>query len=116
MSTNVYINAVRDVIVIKTGEKSQQSKKFNAWQTPTKVTYNIIGKDGLEEKIKAYADWVLSIIQEEEIPVYEKDDFFRERDPVGTRKIHSGKDHIEQLSLWIESVTEAGYEVEFDYW
>lgn len=113
MSTNIHIIGKRDVMVIKTGKVSEQTIKFGAYQTPTKVTFEIMKAD---DKVKAYKDWVLSVSVDEEQPVYADDDIFQEGEPVGTETYNYGREHLVEFDKWVKNVTDEGYEVEFEAW
>lgn len=113
MSTNIHISAEREVQVIKTGKISKQSIKFSEWQTPTDVTYQIMAA---EDKVQAYKDWVLSISEDVEEPVYADDDIFQEDEPIGTKTYNSGKEHVVELDAWLKEALEEGYDIEFCAW
>jgi hypothetical protein len=113
MSMNVYITARREVVVVKTGEKSVQTEHFDALQTPTKVTYEIVGS---ANPIQAYKDWVRETGKEcerEEL-VYADDDIFCERDPIGTEMYNPADSHLEDFDHWLESMEKNGYEVQIE--
>jgi hypothetical protein len=113
MSTNIHIVAEREVQVIKTGKISKQTFHFSEWQTPTKITYQIAAA---ADKVQAYKDWVLSISEDTEEPIYAEDDVFNEEEPIGTRTYNSGKEHCAELDQWVKEVTEEGYDIEFEVW
>lgn len=110
MSMNIWIMGERKIFVPKTESFDTQTVKFDAWQTPTKVTHAILAS---EDKLQAYKDWVLSITKEEQIPVYAPGDIFGEKDPIGMRPYHSGKEHIADLDYWVEHITSQGYTLDF---
>jgi hypothetical protein len=110
---NIHILASRNVIVEKTGEKSVQEEYFDEWQTPTKVSYEIEKSDN---PIQAYKDWVMSISEDTEFPVFADDDIFGERGQIGTKTVNYGEYHIEQLNEWIEVYQNAGYEISVEVW
>ena len=113
MSTNIHISAEREVQVIKTGKISKQKIYFSEWQTPTDVTYKIMAA---EDKVQAYKDWVLSISEDVEQPVYADDDIFQEDEPIGTETYNSGKEHVVELDAWLKDALEEGYDIEFEAW
>ena len=113
MSTNIHINGIRQVQVIKTGEIVSQTERFRVWQTPTDVTYKIMAS---EDKVQAYKDWVLSISEDMEEPIYAEDDIFQVGEPIGTETYNSGKSHAAGLDAWMEMITAEGYDIEFTAW
>lgn len=113
MSTNIHIVGKREVMVVKTGKISTQHTQFGAYQTPTKVTFEIMNSD---DKIKAYKDWVLSVTVEETRSVYAEDDIFQEGEPVGTETYNHGREHLVEFDEWVKNATEEGYDVEFEAW
>ena len=113
MSTNIHIVATREVIVKKTGKSAQQQLRFNAWQTPTAVTLEIMEK---RDKIKAYKDWVLSISKDEIVNVYADNDYFQEQEPIGTKVINEGDNHVKLLEDWLDVCEENGYDVKVEAW
>ena len=113
MSTNVHIYAVRTIFVAKTGNSDEQIINFSAWQTPTTTTLKIMEK---RDKIKAYKDWVLSISKDEIVNVYADNDYFQEQEPIGTKVINEGDDHIELLDEWLDVCEENGYDVKVEAW
>jgi len=114
MSTNFHITAKRDICVVNTGCIEVQEMNCNlVWQTPTEITYQIMQSS---DKMQAYIDWVLSISKDVEEKVYAEDDIFGKRDPIATRIINHGEDHIERLFDWCNNVAYAGYELHFESW
>lgn len=112
MSTNIHFSATRDVVVVKTGKKSKQETSFNVWQTPTRVTLEIMKGD----PIQGYKDWVLSEWSEdEELEVFADDDVFCET-PIGTKIYNAGKEHVEAFEEWLAMCEEEGYEVRAEAW
>ena len=63
MSMNLTLTAYRDVVVVKTGEKTKQTERIELWQTPTQVTHRILES---KDPKQAYFDWVRSICGEED--------------------------------------------------
>lgn len=60
---------------------------FNAYQTPTNVTWQIMDS---EDKIEAYIDWVLENWDVDEFD--EEDDFM----------LNLGKYHVDELRAWLK--------------
>lgn len=117
MSMNVYITAVREVTAKnKAGKKikSEQVLKFNAVQTPTKATYEIVGS---EHPSQAYIDWCLALAKwsgDKKYPIYAADDHLCEKEPIGFESINFYKDHVEEFRKWVDSVEEEGYIVKIE--
>ena len=114
MSMNVFIVAERDVsFKKKNGVQATdvQSIKFDAWQTPTDVTYSIVNS---ANPAQGYIDFIKSrerVVQE---PVFATDDIFGERDPIGFNEYNAAAEHIEEFQTWVASVEEQGYTVKFE--
>jgi hypothetical protein len=114
MSINIHFIATREVIVVKTGKTTIQEINFNTWQTPTKVTWEIMGS---ADAIQAYKDYVLcEYTQDEEILIYADDDIFGEGNPVGKNIYNSGKEHIAEFEDWLTICEEEGYTVVSAAW
>lgn len=114
MSMNVYIYAERKVVAkLKNGEEiaSLQTEKWNACQTPTNDTYAIVSSGNPKQ---AYVDWCLNRSHIEQIPVYAKDDYFCEREPIGYEEYDFYKDHVAQFNQWYDIMDEQGYTVKFE--
>jgi len=109
MSTNLYVSASREVIVLKTGEPSIQSENFSVYQTPTQITYDILASD---DKAQSYRDWVNSISKDEEMEVY-ADDIFEENEPVGKTVYNPWKEHIAEFDAWLSDKAAEGYDIEY---
>lgn len=114
MSTNIHIYAERDIFVPKINRTAVQTIKFEqVWQTSTLDTRMIMESS---DKIQAYKDWVMSrsCSVDREEPVYAKDDYFQEREPVGVKIVNEGKVHIDVFELWLMMCSEEGYDVYFE--
>jgi hypothetical protein len=107
---NIEIIATRDIQVIKTGKIDEQTMIFDAYQTPTNITYKIHDS---EDPIQTYIDWVRSGAEDFEYPIYADDDFLNERDPVGYEIYNAEKRHIEDFLEWVQYATNEGYEIKF---
>ena len=111
MSMNVFIVATRQVeFKQKNGStgKSEQHVTFNAVQTPTNVTYQIVKSDN---PIQAYIDYVRSIGRVERMDVYADDDPFGHGDPVGYEEYNWAEDHIVEFNNWLARMDEENYTV-----
>lgn len=115
MSMNVYITADRKITFKKKNGKRSggiQTVKFDAWQTPTKDTYAIVGS---ANPVQAYIDWVDSHSRDEQVPVYAEDDiWWSESEPVRYDVWNAGKEHAQLFREWIEAVEEDGFTVKID--
>ncbi len=109
MSTNLHIIGVRDVTVNKTGEQSKQHISFNVYQTPTKVTRQLLASNDV---IQAYKDWVNSYRAEYEDPVYHEDDIFEEGEPIGFVTVCNEDEHIKSLDEFLKRCENEGYTIE----
>lgn len=115
MSMNVIIIATRKITFKKkNGEMhdSVQMETFRAWQTPTKITYEILES---QDPTQAYIDWILRDRSlDREVPVFTEDDIFGDGAPVGTKIVNEGKEHVEEFRAWVEQVEEEGFTVAFE--
>ena len=115
MSMNIMITAERKVsFKNKAGKRctSIQTVKFDALQTSTSVTYEIVESNS---PATVYIDWVLSqCSRDETFPIYADDDIFQEREPVGFEIYNFGKEHVQKFSEWMTEVEEQGFTVKFE--
>lgn len=109
MSINFHIRAVRDIIVVKTGENETQTQVCSMlWQTPTIVTKAIML---CEEPIKAYCEWVLALGKDVTVDVFGDDDIFHEKPPVRSEIVNYSKIHAEEVMAWIAIMEKKGYKI-----
>jgi len=114
MSTNIHFLATREIQVVRTGRIEKQQDYFlDVWQTPTDVTRQLMAQ---ADPILAYRDWILSVTEDYEVDVYAPDDFFREKEPVGTETQNDGVYHLKEFDAWITSVTAQGYDITAEAW
>ena len=113
MSMNIHIFAIREVTVNKTGAISTQTIQFDCWQTPTKVSCDIIEE---ENPVEAYKQWVRDKNYVHINKIYESDDIFQEREPIGEETIDVSEFHINELNEWIEDCEKDGYTIEVEVW
>jgi hypothetical protein len=115
MSMNILITATRKITFKKKNGKrggDVQTKTFDAWQTPTAVSYGILGS---KDPAQAYIDWILNnCSRDREVPVLAEDDIFGGFMPVGVEIINEGKEHVEHFRDWLEDMEEDGFTVKFD--
>ena len=88
-----------------------QSDRFNAIQTPTLVTYEIVRS---ENPVEAYIEYVKSRSNVEKIPVYAPDDIFGEKEPVGFKDYDWSIGHVEGFKAWIAEMKLQGYTIKFE--
>ena len=112
MSMNLYVEAKLECIIAKTGETIFTTDEFDLYQTPTKITYKLLAENNT---LEAYCDWVLSLFEDEEIDVYEPEDFLHKKSPIGKRVVNYGKDHVKELKEWYTDLEDKGYKIEFFY-
>ena len=120
MSMNVRIYAERDISYRRHVGGTvltcldTQSVQFEAYQTPSAVSYEIVGS---ENPAEAYAAWVLKERSEdEEVPIYGEDDVFGDEEPVGYRTYNAGREHVRDFRTWLAGMEEGGYTVKFEVW
>ena len=109
MSMNFHISGKRDITVNKTGVVETQQCDYQPWQTPTKVTYEILAA---MLPVEAYKAWVMSISEDEQEAIYHESDIYGD-DPIGYKTINVGKEECIHVDEWIEAVVTQGYELEF---
>ena len=110
MSTNFHISGTRSVTVNKTGVVETQQCDYDPWQTPTKVTNEILATGS---PVEAYKAWVKSVSQDEQELVYGDDDIFCENEPVSSRTINVGTVECINVDEWVADAVASGYELEF---
>ena len=115
MSMNIFITAERKITFKKKDGKrsgSVQKVEFSTYQTPTRVTYDILES---KDPAQTYIDWVLAECSvDEEEPVFADDDIYGEGKPVGTAIYNAGKEHVEEFKAWIAQVEEDGFTLKFE--
>lgn len=114
MSMNLHIEATRKVIaeVKGTPKFTTQEITFDLWQTPTSVTYSVLE---MEDKLQGYIDWVDSVSEDKQWPIYADNDIFGNGNPIGYETINAGKGHIQELKEWIKYCDDEGYTIEWFY-
>ena len=114
MSTNIHFEARRKIQIELTGKIEEQTEHFKGvWQTPTSVTWKIIGNI---DPILAYKTWILSVTEDHEINIYNEDDIWHDQDPVSTRIYNAGEDHCKEFDEWIKNVTDRGFDITAEAW
>ena len=72
--------------------------RFDLYQTPTKVTEELLKSDDVKS---AYAEWSKQFDSEEMVNEYADDDVFQEREPVRTVSYSAYRVHVAQLEAWL---------------
>ena len=115
MSMNIFITASRKITFKKKdGRRSSsiQTVVFSTYQTPTRVTYEILESTN---PAQTYIDYILAECSvDEEEPVFADDDIYGEGKPVGIEIYNAGKEHVEEFKAWIAQVEEDGFTVKFE--
>lgn len=106
MSMNLHLLAKLDADT-KLGKK-EIIERFSLIQTSTEVTRKILGAP---DQFKAYSEWILAISTDKVENVYADNDFFREREPIGTEIVNYGKDHLGEVEQWLKE--HEGWEIEW---
>lgn len=114
MSMNLHVQAKRPSKVIVKGieQNSEERINFDLWQTPTKVTYDILAQD---DKLQAYIEWIKSISEDRQWPIYADDDIFGKKGPIGFETINDGNIHIKLLMEWIKYCNIGDFTIEWYY-
>ena len=118
MSTNLQIYATRKVITLQNKESEQIIYFTDMFQTPTKVTYEILNSDDI---LRSYKEWVYSLGYPDKIVPVFKDysdyiDYCVNEDDsnkIGTKISNIAIDHIDVLYKWIELCESDGYEIKY---
>lgn len=111
MSMNILIVGLRDVLVLATNQRGTQKTYFEAYQTPTRVTYAIAKSDN---PAQTYIEYVESFVQEIMVPRYAEDDPFEMDDPIGQDTYNLALDHIEEFKEWLAMCEKSGYTVHYE--
>lgn len=110
MSMNLHVDGTREVVAVKSMQKSTQRISFSLYQTPTSVTRALLEAEDIAQ---AYRDWVLQDRCEETVEVYEPGDIFQEREPIGFKTVCHEDDHIKDFDKFIKECEDGGYDIEF---
>ena len=113
MSMNIYITAVRNVRFTRkdgTEGSSSQELNFDAHQTPTAITYNILDSS---DPAQTYIEWIRSQGVDEIIPTYAEDDHWCEGTPTGSYVFNAHEEHVKEFQEWLLHVDAEGYAVQY---
>lgn len=109
MSVNIHIYATHPAQ--SSGEVNQYPVEiFDAIQTPTDVTRQIINSDDPKQTYTVFVDSRRTV---QEVLVYAVDDLFYEHAPVGTTTYDWAEEHINQFNSWVCDVEQNGYKIQF---
>lgn len=114
MSMNICITASRKVTFKKANGKRSgeiQHISFEAFQTPTSVTYAIIGSK--DPKV-AYLDWVLKECSHDEEQPVNTHNIWRDGSVMSNEIYNAGKEHATQFVQWCEDAEKQGYTIKFE--
>tara|TARA_B100000700_G_scaffold252166_1_gene283513 strand:- start:1613 stop:1957 length:345 start_codon:yes stop_codon:yes gene_type:complete len=110
MSFNIQIRGKRNATVTVNGKTIEevQTVNFNQWQTPTKVTEEILGS---ENPLQAYIDWVKKSWKDEVQYLDEEDKIWldTDKDYIVT---NNAKEHLEELEKFLNEVKEGQYKLD----
>ena len=67
------------------------------------------------DRKQAYIDWVTSTSKDELINTYADEDILCDN-PIGTKVYNSGKEHINNFTVWCNYMEKEGYEIKFESW
>jgi hypothetical protein len=110
---NIVIYGSREVSFSVNGDTKTESQTvyFDARQTPTKVTYEILASP---DKLQAYIDYIISqgegdvIVPPEIIIINGVSSIIDEG-----YTYNSTKDHLEELEAWLKVMSSGGYTINF---
>ena len=115
MSMNIYITAVRNIWFNHkdgtVGSGTQVVDHFDAIQTPTRVTYEILESSN---PAQTYIDWNKGLGCDEEFPIYADDDIFCQGEPIGVSIYNRYEEHVEEFQEWLLRVEAEGYTVKYE--
>lgn len=109
MSMNILFEAARVIQVIKTGQIETQKTQYEVWQTPTKITHQILQS---KDPIQSYKDWVMTQSEDIEEPIFDENDLWEEGEPVGSWIRNDAKTHIAEFDQWLTIMDQGGWIVE----
>ena len=114
MGMTIFIEATREIFFkdknLKLKKDIQKEIFMDMWQVPGDICYEIING---ETPFKTYCKWITDNSVIRELPIYAEDDFFNERPPIGIEKYDPAKEHIEEVTNWIEDRERVGFKIKF---
>lgn len=118
MSMNLYVEGTRKATVKVKGKRKTitDSTKFSLWQTPTKLTYEVLALPTVEQQVKAYIRWADSVSKPYEDNIY---DFSAPLDEnfqypvIGRKMVNPAQEHTAELREWLKMCEDEDYTVKF---
>ncbi len=119
MSMNLYIEATRKAFAFNAKGKKvtfTDRRSFNCWQTPTKVTYDVLGKATEDEKVQTYIKWADGACEPYVENIYDysatpNEDF--EYPIIGNKVVSPAQEHANELRNFIADCKEEGFDINF---
>ena len=93
MSMNLYVVGTRKAEVHVKGKTKSiiDETEFDLWQTPTKLTCEVLALPTLDQRVEAYIKWADSVCSTKDV----------------------AQDHINSLYKWLRMCEAEDYQVEF---
>lgn len=116
MSMNIAIKAERKISYKDSSGKRRQdvqTEYFKVQQTPTDISYKIIGSSDPEA---AYKDYINSYRNVELLPVYAEDDYMEEGEPLDYDEYCFADEHINDFNNWRDKKIADGYKIKWEVW
>ena len=118
MSMNLHIEGTRPAFYQRRDgsiEEFETHVAFSLWQTPSKVTYDILDQPTFNQQLDAYCAWVLERSEDDEEPIYDWSQLDGNFDPkqTGTKIVNHGVNHIQDFRQWVEDKLAIEYNLVF---
>ncbi len=118
MSMNLYVEATRKAWVKVKGKKKPIADRttFDFWQTPTKLTYEILSLPNDQMRAEAYIRWADEVSRPYEENVYDYDGVLNEDfeyPVIGTRVVKDSDRHIAEFREWLQMCDNEDYNLHF---
>ena len=117
MSMNLYIEGVREATVVVKGKKKTITDhiEFELWQTPTKLTYEVLNLPTIEQQVEAYIRWADTVSTPYEDDIYDWDHPDENLDfpVIGRRMFYPAQEHANELRAWLQICDDEDYQVKF---
>lgn len=113
MSTNIHFYGQREIQVVKTGHLETQTMPIEVWQTPSRVTREILAA---EDPVAAYVSWALRDSKDIEEKIYADFDFMQVGGAIGTRVYNPAQEHARAFLDTVNAMRDAGYEIVAEGW
>ena len=118
MSMNLYVEGTRKATVMVKGKEKTITDRtsFKLWQTPTKLTYEVLDLSTTEQKVEAYIKWANTVCDpyEEDIvdyngPLDENLDY----PVIGRKMVYPAQEHANEFREWLQMCDDEDYQVDF---